>query len=323
MKAILKFVLFILLASPLSGLGQQKDTLVNKLDSLSKMTDSAGGQINNINPAAYNERTKLSATTYFTLLGNDLKQAFTKPFHMKNKDWGRLGKFVLITGALTFSDEPIQKLVFKTTNNNGGIKKISSVITTFGGLTELYTLSAFGAYGVIFKKPKMVTTTLLATQAYITGGAVESVSKFLTHRTRPSFYSNGVVAEPKFLGPFSNTKKDANGKKINTSFPSGHTTVIFAAATVFAKEYRDNPVIPIIAYSMATLVGISRVVENVHWTTDVVVGAALGYLSGRLVVNNYHRYAKIKAPNQNKNTVSFNVGYNHGVICPGLIYKFH
>ena len=41
---------------------------------------------------------------------------------------------------------------------------------------------------IIFKNEKMKTTTLLATQAYITAGAVESVTKFLTGRTRPSYY---------------------------------------------------------------------------------------------------------------------------------------
>ena len=318
----IRLIVLILLCTPFIGISQQKDTLIHKLDSLSKKTDSAGGQINNINPQAYNEKTKITANTYFKLLGSDLKQAFTKPFHMEHKDWVRFGKFAIVTGALIFADEPIQRFAYKTTTNNPGIKKISKAITSFGGLTEIYTLTAFGAYGIIFKKEKMITTTLLATQAYLTAGAVESVVKYLSGRTRPSVYGNGVDAEPKFLGPFSKTTKDVNGKKIYSSFPSGHTTVIFAAATVFAKEYYNQPLIPIIAYSMATLVGISRVVENVHWTTDVVVGAALGYLSGRLVVNNYHRYAKIKAPNQNKNTISFNLGYNHGTIMPGMIYKF-
>lgn len=316
-----RVILFILLFSPLIGFSQQKDTLIHRLDSLSKKTDSTGGQLNNTNPDAYNNETKLSVNSYFTLLGSDLKQAFTKPFHMEKKDWWRFGKFAVFTGALMFADEPIQRFTIKTTNNNPGIRKISKKITTFGGVGEVAVLTTFGAYGYIFKKPKMVTTTLLATQAYITGAAIENVVKFLSGRTRPSSYNYGTSAEPKFLGPISKSK-DANGKKLYSSFPSGHTTVVFAAATVFAKEYSDKPIIPIIAYSGATLVGLSRIVENAHWTTDVIAGAALGYLSGRLIVNNYHRYAKIKAPNQNKNTVSFNLDYRQGQLIPTVIYRF-
>ena len=320
MKISLAFILFISLF-PSLGFSQQTDSLLHKLDSLSKKTDSAGGQTNNVSAKAYNETTKLSLPTYFTLLGSDLKQAFTKPFHMKGKDWARFGRFAVFTGALIFADEPIQRFAIRTTRNNPGVKKVSDRITTFGGIGEVVVLTTFGAYGYVFKKPKMVTTTLLATQAYITAGAVESVTKYLTGRTRPSAYGTTLDAEPKFYGPFSKPKI-AGGSKSNSSFPSGHTTVVFAAATVFAKEYYDKPAVPIIAYSLATLVGLSRIVENAHWTTDVITGAALGFVSGRLIVNNYHRFAKIKAPSQNKNTVSFNLNYSKGILMPGFIYKF-
>jgi len=301
----------------------QKDTLINKLDSLSRKTDSAGGQVNNITPKAYNENTKITFNSYFILLGSDLKQSFTKPFHMKGRDWGNLGKFALVAGALSFADEPIQKGALRLRDNHRGLANVSKYITNFGGMYEAYTLAAFGAYGFIFKNEKMKTTTLLATQAYLAAGAVESVTKFLSGRTRPSVYPAGTEAEPEFLGPFSKTARSAGGKKVYSSFPSGHTTVAFAAATVFALEYKDKPIIPIIAYSAATMIGLSRITQNAHWSTDVLVGAALGFLTGKEIVNNYHRYSKLKAPNQRKNTVTFNLNYYSGHFEPGLIYKFN
>ena len=217
---------------------------------------------------------------------------------------------------------PFKKELLNLRTNNPGLKNVSKYVTNFGGIYEAYTLAAFGAYGIIFKSQKIKTTTLLATQAYITGGALESVLKFVSGRTRPSYYDANMEAEPKFLGPFSKTAKDANGKKVYSSFPSGHTTVAFAAATVFALEYKDHLIVPIIAYSAASLIGLSRITENKHWSTDVLAGAALGFLAGKQVVNNYHRYAKLKAPNQKKNTVSFNLQYYSGHVVPGMIYKF-
>jgi membrane-associated phospholipid phosphatase len=98
--------------------------------------------------------------------------------------------------------------------------------------------------------------------------------------------------------------------------------VAFAAATVFAMEYKDKPIVPILAYAAASLVGVSRITENKHWATDVLVGAGLGYLSGRQVVNNYHRYARLKAPKQKGNTVSFNLQYMYGQLVPGIVYTF-
>ena len=313
---------FLLLSIPPAGFSQKPDTLINKLDSLSRKTDSAGGQTNNIAPAAYNENTRLTFNTYFILLGSDLKQSFTKPFHMKKKDWGNLGKFALATAALSFADEPIQQGALKLRSNNPGLANVSKYVTNFGGIYEAYTLGALGAYGFIFKNTKMQTTTLLATQAYLAGGAVEGVTKFLSGRTRPSYYPPGTEAEPRFLGPFSKTATTSSGRKSYSSFPSGHTTVAFAAATVFASEYNDKLIVPIIAYSAATMIGLSRITENKHWSTDVLVGAALGYLTGKEVVNNYHRYSKLKAPGQKKNTVTFNLGYSYGHFEPGLIYRF-
>lgn len=322
MKLRIRWSLFLLLSIPVAGFSQKTDTLINKLDSLSRKTDSAGGQVNNITPKAYNESTKLTFNSYFILLGSDLKQSFTKPFHMKKRDWGNLGKFALVAGALSFADEPIQQGALRLRNNSPRVDHVSKYITNFGGVYEAYTLAALGAYGFIFKNEKIKTTTLLATQSYIAGAAVEGVTKFLSGRTRPSIYPAGTEAEPKFLGPFSKTSKDAGEKKVFSSFPSGHTTVAFAAATVFALEYKDNPIIPIIAYSAATMIGLSRITENKHWSTDVLVGAALGFLTGKEVVNNYHRYSKLKAPGQKKNTVTFNLGYSYGHFTPGLVYKF-
>lgn len=307
-------------AIPLAIFCQQTDSLFNKLDSLSQKTDSAGGQVNNISPRAYNGETQLNFKSYFVLLGSNVKQSFTKPFHMTGRDWSNLGKFALVAGALSFADEPVQKWAVKATENHPGLSNVSNYITNFGGVYEAYTLAGFGAYGLIFKNKKMVTTTLLATQAYITGSAIESVTKFLSGRTRPSSYASGEEPEPRFLGPFSKTANNATGKVSYSSFPSGHTTVAFAAATVFALEYRDKPLYPIIAYSAASLIGLSRITENKHWVTDVFVGAALGYLTGKQVVNNYHRYAKIKNPGQKKNTVTLNISYESGHLMPGFVY---
>jgi membrane-associated phospholipid phosphatase len=319
MNFIRKYFLIIVFSFPVIA-NAQKDTLINKLDSLQRKKDTAG-QVNIINPDAYTETTNLTLKSYFVLLGSSLKQEFTKPFHMTKKDWGNFGKFAAVTVALSFADRPIQKEALKLRNRNTAVNDISKYVTNFGGVYEGYTLAALGAYGFVFKNQKMKTTTLLATQSYITAAALESVLKFVSGRTRPSFYGPNEVARPRFLGPFSKTGVDATGKTTYSSFPSGHTTVAFAAATVFASEYRNKPLVPIIAYSAATLIGVSRITENKHWTTDVLVGAAVGFLAGKNVVNNYHRYAKIKNA-EKKNTVTFNLQYSFGHLEPGIIYKF-
>jgi membrane-associated phospholipid phosphatase len=66
------------------------------------------------------------------------------------------------------------------------------------------------------------------------------------------------------------------------SFPSGHTSNAFALASVAQLHYGWKVGVP--AYALAGLMGVSRIHEDKHWLSDVVAGAALGYVVGRTVV---------------------------------------
>lgn len=64
------------------------------------------------------------------------------------------------------------------------------------------------------------------------------------------------------------------------SFPSGHTATAFMTATMMSKEYGGvSPWYSIGAYSVATVTGITRQLNNKHWLSDVMVGAGIGILS--------------------------------------------
>ena len=62
-----------------------------------------------------------------------------------------------------------------------------------------------------------------------------------------------------------------NGEPL--SFPSGHASLSFSAASFLHKRYGLSYGIP--AYIAATFVGWSRVESNQHYPRDVVAGAAL------------------------------------------------
>jgi len=264
----------------------------------------------------------LNFNSYFILLSQNLKQEFTRPFHFNKKDWGNFGKYAAVTIALSFADEPVQQAALRLRNRNTGLNVISKDVSNFGGIYEIFTVAGIGAYGLITSNNKLVNTTLLSSQAYIVSGAMATVLKLLSGRTRPSYYPPGVEAEPRFLGPFHKSLNDADGSHENSSFPSGHSTVAFAVATVFATEYKDNPVIPVIAYSAASLISISRITENKHWVTDVFSGAVLGYFSGKLVIKNYHRLNKYSSVAQKKDLISFKLNYSFGHLEPGMVYQF-
>jgi membrane-associated phospholipid phosphatase len=67
------------------------------------------------------------------------------------------------------------------------------------------------------------------------------------------------------------------------SFPSGHTAKAFMGATLWAHEYGHRSVwIPMAGYTVATATGVMRVLNNRHYVSDVLVGAAVGILTAEL-----------------------------------------
>lgn len=65
------------------------------------------------------------------------------------------------------------------------------------------------------------------------------------------------------------------------AFPSGHAAGTFAAATVLQQHLGWKWAIP--TYTIASYVAMSRLVDDRHWASDVVAGAAEGIIVGRSV----------------------------------------
>jgi hypothetical protein len=63
------------------------------------------------------------------------------------------------------------------------------------------------------------------------------------------------------------------------SFPSGHSSVTFASATVLQRHFGLKAGIP--AYTVASYVAASRLHHKRHYLSDVSFGAAIGIVAGR------------------------------------------
>lgn len=62
------------------------------------------------------------------------------------------------------------------------------------------------------------------------------------------------------------------------SFPSGHTTTVFAFASVLAERHPWYIGVP--AYAVASVAGLQRIAGNAHYLHDVIMGAAIGTAFG-------------------------------------------
>ncbi|HKG68269.1 MAG TPA: phosphatase PAP2 family protein [Segetibacter sp.] len=306
---------------PVVGLCQKTDSLINKPYYLKQQTETTG-QHYLVEPTFYNERTKVNTKVFATLLLGDFKQQALSPLALNKKGWVTGAALAGTTIGIGFLDKPIQQWAGGLRRRNPSLGDYSKTVSNIGGVYEGITLAGIATYGFVFKKPKLRTTTALATQAYITSTFWQTIFKSLSGRLRPhDIDENSNMNQPRFHGPFYALPYGGN-----SAFPSGHTALAFAAARVYAMEYKNVPAVPVIAYSIAGLIGSSRIIENRHWATDVFAGALLGYACGTQVVNSYHRYARLVRTGGNKKKkgdISLNIYYQSGAgVIPGFVYRF-
>ncbi len=167
--------------------------------------------------------------------------------------------------------------------------KAASLVEPMGTSLPLHaTFATMFALGALAKRPKMREAAIVGLGSFYLSAVSTSFLKKSFQRHRPSNTDDSHL----FDGA------DGNGQ--NTSFPSSHTSNAFAAATALASVYRDSKWVPQVAYGVATLVGLSRINDNKHWASDVLAGAALGYLTGKV---SYWTFTKVKNQLQKRNWV--------------------
>jgi membrane-associated phospholipid phosphatase len=209
-------------------------------------------------------------------------------FHDTIRDFGRLPSQETLTwlgiGAFAatvahsvdrpISDELSSARALDSTFDAG--KSVGGARLQFG--SALATL----AVGHIVKSPKVATIGADLVRAQIISQALTAGIKLAVGRTRPDGTSY--------------------------SFPSGHTSVTFASATVLTVLQRHlgwKAGIP--AYALASYVATSRIQEKRHYLSDVAFGATIGIVSGRTVTigRGDNRFAVSPMATQGGGGVSF------------------
>ena len=197
----------------------------------------------------------------------DVGGYFTSPLRFTGRDWVVAAGGVGATLVAMSADQWVKDRVGRDTDQslNGDIWDYP----TRYGVVQYATLGSLGAYtvGLVSGLGEVRVYGRMLLTGITTGGITVMVARSIFGRSRP--YSGN--------GPW-----DFNWFTMDNeiqSFPSGHTVVAFTISTVFAERI-DTFWSRIVFYSLATLTGAARVLNNQHWLSDVLVGAAIGIGAG-------------------------------------------
>ncbi len=293
----LAILMFLLTALSAPGLTSQQ---VNDSTSLAAV---GTGESGTVSPAGLPDSLRKPVTVgrMFTMVGDNLADQVGSVFTMNNEEATRLLIIAGIAGGLIAADDMLDNNFHTLFTRNKFIRTATDGITEIGGNHGIIGTALFAGYGLIFDDKKAQETSLLLGQALITSGVWARIGKLFIGRERPSFtraHDHGVGGHWHGIsGPLKNRWKTPSEYD---AFPSGHTTTVFAIATVIATQYESVGYVPEISYGIATLVGLSRMFNRTHWASDVFVGGCLGYLCAKQVIGAYRReYIPISGPRVN------------------------
>jgi membrane-associated phospholipid phosphatase len=201
---------------------------------------------------------------------------------VSRRDLVGAGVALVATAALGPLDHTISREFFEPHwLGSRPVQRTAADLAFFGGDGPVAISGALYAAGQLFEFGALSRVALHNVEAIALAAAITGVGKGLAGRALP-----GVAAKHAFS--FGRGFHEKNGPFV--AFPSGHTSAAFAIATTLSDELaNERPAVAQAArpflLAAATAVGIARVVQRVHWPSDLPLAAVIGMWSGHTVVS--------------------------------------
>jgi membrane-associated phospholipid phosphatase len=206
-------------------------------------------------------------TKVFYKLGNNVVGSFK--YHY--------GLNYIIAGAITYGmvESNIDWNWYRFSYKNKWIYNTGYISVYTGGIVPTAVSLGLYLYGRADKNSDIQITGLALGQAALLGLAISSGIKVVTGRVPPTKLNFTDDLRGDFR--FGFLKGGANN-----GWPSSHTCVAFSMATALIELYPNNTAIKICSLTYASLIGLG-VSTNIHWASDAVAGALIGWAIGRTI----------------------------------------
>jgi len=195
-----------------------------------------------------------------------------------------LGAFTLSSAALMASDRDVQRMMQRPwVQSSALLKNTADAFNAYGSPGVFVGSLGLYAVGWAGNRPDVARLGLRAWESIALSGVVTGGIKGVAGRARP-YASPGRPGDWRILSGTHDAARQ--------SFPSGHSTAVFAFASALDHELRvSHPAarrwaVPLL-YGAAVLTDVARTHANKHWASDVVLGSGIGYVSG-VIVARFH-----------------------------------
>jgi membrane-associated phospholipid phosphatase len=195
----------------------------------------------------------------------------TNPVRWKESDWLTFGGTAAVTYGVSFVDQPFRDAMRRS--RSGSLTGAADAATLIGDGAIVLGASAGGyLVGAVVKDRWLRQTSVMIGTTVVTSAVISSLLKATVGRARPYVGSgNGTFRPFKFQDAFY-------------SFPSGHSEMAFALATVLSRRI-GNTYASILLFGTASSVAASRMYLDEHWFSDVVFGGSIAYFVGNSIVD--------------------------------------
>jgi membrane-associated phospholipid phosphatase len=192
---------------------------------------------------------------------------WTSPSKVRYSDTTWLVPLGGLTAAFFVTDSDFSRHLSADPNTQTTYRHISDygAYSMVGGAAGTYFL------GLMTHNEHQRESGFLSGEAAIDSLIAVEALKLVTGRQRP-YQDNG----------------DGQFWKGGGSFPSEHAAAVWSIAGIMAHEY-PSPLMKFLAYGMASTVSVARIGAKQHFPSDVLVGAAIGYLTSEYVYRKHHK----------------------------------
>ncbi len=230
----------------------------------------------------------------------DGKQLVTTPFHLGKRAKLHTAIFLAAGVTIYLLDDELAERFQK--NRNSSTDNFSDFVRPYGDKLPNFLLGGIYLKGLVFKDQKAKDTAYLGLKSILFTRGIVIAIKYFAGRERPSGNKGAYFFKMLDFSPGQNS----------LSFPSGHAATAFAFSSVIATQY-PKWWVKVLVYSAATSVAWSRLNDNVHFTSDVLMGSAIGWYVGTTLTK-FHQ--------KKKSNVSLNLGLNNNLPQVQLQFKF-